>query len=176
MKVADVMTRGIEPVDPAATVQQAATQMAEFDVGAVLVGTEERLEGILTDRDIILRVVVDGRHPEDVAVREVMSASLFACRPDDAVESAFAVMRERQIRRMPVLDDDGKPVGIVTLSDLSKAISGPEQVKEALRDISEPHRARKAEDKPEEPSAEGAGAAAAAPPPDTERPASRRAT
>lgn len=149
------MTRGVDPVDPTATLRQAATQMAEFDVGAVLVGTAERLEGILTDRDIILRAVVDGRHPEEVIVRDVMSSTLFGCRPDDTVESAFAEMRERQIRRMPVLDADGKPIGVVTLSDLSKAIAGPEQVQEALRDISEPHRARKA--------AEGAAADKAAP-------------
>jgi CBS domain-containing protein len=146
MKVADVMTRGVDPVDPTATVQQAATQMAELDVGAVLIGSEERLEGVLTDRDIILRVVVDARHPEEVIVRDVMSSTVFSCRPDDPVETAFAEMRQRQIRRMPVLDDDGRPLGVVTLSDLSKAISGPEQVQEALRDISEPHRARRSDD------------------------------
>ncbi len=162
------MTRGVDPVDPTATVQQAATQMAELDVGAVLVGTAERLEGILTDRDIILRAVVDGRHPEAVIVRDVMSSTLFGCRPNDTVESAFAEMRERQIRRMPVLDDDGRPVGVVTLSDLSKAIAGPEQVQEALRDISEPHRARQAAEgaAPEQAAAgdDGEGGEAAVPP------------
>ena len=146
MKVADVMTRAVEPVDPAATVQQAAMRMAELDVGALLVGTAERLEGMLTDRDILLRVIVDGRHPAEVLVREVMSSSIFACRPDDTVEAAFAEMRQRQVRRMPVLDEAGRLLGIVTLGDLSKAISGPEQVQEALRDISEPHRARKVAD------------------------------
>jgi CBS domain-containing protein len=155
MKVADVMTRGVDPVDPTATVQQAARQMAEFDIGAVLIGTEERLEGILTDRDIILRVVVDGRNPAEVIVRDVMSSTIYGCRPDDAVEAAFAEMRERQIRRMPVLDESGKPLGVVTLSDLSKAISGPEQVQEKLREISEPHRARKSADDRDQPT-EGA--------------------
>jgi CBS domain-containing protein len=146
MKVADVMTRAVEPIDPTATVQQAATRMAELDVGALLVGTADRLVGVLTDRDIILRLVVDGRHPAEVIVRDVMSSSVFACRPDDAVETAFAEMRRRQIRRMPVLDEAGRPLGIVTLSDLAKAISGPEQVQEALRDMSEPHRTRKVAD------------------------------
>jgi CBS-domain-containing membrane protein len=120
--------------------------MAELDFGAVLVGTAERLEGVLTDRDIILRVVVNGRHPAEVIVRDVMSATVFTCKPDDTVEAAFAEMRQRQIRRMPVLDESGRAVGIVTLSDLSKAISGPEQVQEALRDMSEPHRTRKVAD------------------------------
>jgi CBS domain-containing protein len=147
MKVADVMNRGVDPIDPSATVQQAATQMAEMDVGAVLAGTPEQLEGVLTDRDIILRVVVDGRNPTEVTVREAMSAKIFACREDDPVESVLAEMRERQIRRMPVLDESGRPVGVVTLSDLGKAIRSPEQVQEALRTISEPHRESK---RPEE--------------------------
>ncbi len=140
--VSEVMTRGIDPVDPSATVQEAATQMAELDVGAVLVGTAEALEGILTDRDIIVRVVVEGRNPAEVQVREVMSPTVFSCKPDDSVEGAFAHMRERQIRRMPVLDESGRPVGVVTMSDVAKRVASPEQMREALRDISEPHRNR----------------------------------
>ena len=137
------MSRGFDPVDPAATVQAAATQMAELDVGAVLVGTPEGIEGILTDRDIILRLVVDGRNSAEVAVRDIMSATIFSCRDDDSVEAAFAQMRERQIRRMPVLNDEGRPIGIVTLSDLAKAVESREQIHETLREISEPHRSRK---------------------------------
>jgi len=146
MKVAEVMSRGVDPVDLTATVQAAATQMAELDVGAVLVGTSEKIDGILTDRDIILRLVVDGRNPAEVPVRDVMSATVFSCGPDDSVEAAFAEMRERQIRRMPVLDDAGKPLGIVTLSDLAKAVESPEKLQATLREISEPHRSRKSAD------------------------------
>jgi CBS domain-containing protein len=145
------MSRGLDPIDPSASVQEAARQMAELDVGALVIGTPEKLEGVLTDRDIILRVVVDGRSSADVAVRDVMSANIFACRADDPVEAAFAEMRERQIRRMPVYDEAGKAIGIVTLSDLAKAVTSVEQMTEALREISEPHRSRKAaEEKPEE--------------------------
>lgn len=149
MRVAEVMTQGLDPVEPSASVQAAATQMAELDVGAVFVGSPEALEGVLTDRDIILRVVVEGRRPGEVTVREVMSATLYTCKEDDSVEDVLAEMRERQIRRMPVLDAEGKPVGVVALSDLARAFSGPEQVQEALRDISEPHR-KKARDEPAE--------------------------
>ena len=166
MKVAEVMSRGVDPVDPEATVQAAATQMAELDVGAVLIGTSEKIDGILTDRDIILRLVVDGRNPADVAVRDVMSATVFSCGADDSVEAAFAEMRERQIRRMPVLDETGKPVGIVTLSDLAKAVESPEKLQATLREISEPQRSRKtaepAADAPAE--ADGQGSAKAAEP------------
>jgi CBS domain-containing protein len=156
-KVSEVMTRGIDPVDPSATVQEAARQMAELDIGAVLIGTEEKLEGVLTDRDIIVRLVVEGRSPAEVQVREVMSAAIFGCRADDTVESAFAEMRERQVRRMPVLEEDGRPIGVVTLSDLAKVVDSPESMREALREISEPHRNRA---DPEAPPAEGAEAGA----------------
>jgi CBS domain-containing protein len=145
MRVAEVMSRGVEPVDPAMSVQEAAVQMAEFDIGAVLVGAGGALTGVLTDRDIILRVVVEGKNPADVKVGEVMSELRFTCHEDDTVEAVFSVMRERQIRRMPVYNAAGEPVGVVALSDLAKALSGePEQVRETLREMSEPHRSRKA--------------------------------
>lgn len=147
-KVTDVMTRGVDPIAPDATVQRAAIQMAEMDVGAVLVGTADKLEGIITDRDIILRVVVDGRNPAEVLLRDVMSPAVFACRADDTIEAVLAEMRERQIRRMPVLDESGRPVGIVALSDVARAISSPEQVQEIMRTISEPHRERRRQEEP----------------------------
>ena len=142
MKVGDIMTRSVEIVSPDATIQEAATVMAEQDIGSVLVGTEGAAEGILTDRDIILRVVVDGRDPTQVRVRDVMSARLFTCRPDDAVDAALRQMRDRQVRRLPVVDGDGRLLGIVALSDLAKAepLPDPEKVVEALREVAEPHR------------------------------------
>ncbi len=150
MKVADVMTRGIDFVDPSATVQAAATQMAELDVGAVLVGSEtDGVRGILTDRDILVRVVVEAKNPSYVTVAEVMSPDVIGCAADDPIEAAFVTMRERQFRRMPVHDDDGKPIGIVTLGDLANHIEGPEAIAEKLRAISEPHRSRTAPDKSE---------------------------
>jgi len=146
-KVSEVMTRGADPVAPSASVQEAATQMAELDVGALFVGTEDALEGVLTDRDIILRLVVDGRNSKDVRVGEIMSAALYSCKEDDPVEAVFAEMRERQIRRMPVYNEAGKAIGVVTLSDLAKAIESPEKLQESLREISEPHRSRKESEK-----------------------------
>jgi CBS domain-containing protein len=143
MKVADVMTRSVDFVAPSATVQEAATRMAELDVGATLIGSdEEGVVGILTDRDILLRVVVEGKNPAYVTVAEVMSAKVVGCFEDDQVEAAFAKMREGQFRRMPVFDAEKYPVGVVTISDLAKHIDGPENVRESLRAISEPHRTR----------------------------------
>jgi CBS domain-containing protein len=142
MKVADVMTRGIDFVDPSATVQAAATQMAEIDVGAVLIGSDAGVVGILTDRDILVRVVVEGKNPAYVVVSEVMTPDVVGCAGEDAIEAAFVGMREGQFRRMPVFGEAGKPLGVVTLSDLARHIDGPESLVEALRELSEPHRQR----------------------------------
>lgn len=145
MKVGDVMTRGVELVPPDATVQEAAVSMADLDVGAVLVGSEGAVEGVLTDRDIILRVVVEGLDSATIPVRDVMSSSrLFACKEDETVESAFRKMSEHQVRRLPVFDAGGRLTGIVTLGDLTRIERDPGQALEALRTISEPHRSPKA--------------------------------
>jgi CBS domain-containing protein len=123
MKVSDVMTRGVEFVEPGSSLQEAATAMAEHDVGAVLVGSAERPLGILTDRDIILRAVVDGRSPAQTTTAEVMSSTLFTCGPDQPLEEAAMVMEERQVRRLPVVDDDGRVIGIVVRRDVERALT-----------------------------------------------------
>jgi predicted transcriptional regulator len=98
--------------------------------------------------------VVEGRHPAEIAVRDVMTPEVVGCGADDDVEETFAAMRECQFRRMPVLDE-GKPIGVITLGDLAKHVESPEKIAEKLREISEPHRNREA---PEEtPSREEAG-------------------
>lgn len=144
MRVADVMSREVELVPPDATVQEAAVAMAEYDVGAVLVGIGDTLEGVLTDRDIILRAVVDGKNPAELSVRDIMSSTLFTCRDDDTLEDAFRIMSERQVRRLPVLDADGHLAGIVTLSDLGRLERDPQRVSETLRELAEPHRRKAA--------------------------------
>jgi CBS domain-containing protein len=145
------MSRGVELVSPDVTVQEAATRMAEDDVGAVLAGTDDKPEGILTDRDIILRVVVDGLDSTKLRVRDVMSSTLFTCREEDSVEDVFREMSERQVRRLPVFDQDGRLSGIVTLGDLGRLERDGRLASEALREIAEPHRRRAIEtDAPED--------------------------
>ena len=122
MRVGDVMTPGVELVPADATVRDAALVLAEHDIGAVLVGPADGAPvGILTDRDIIIRVVVEGRDPGEVAAGEAMSSTLFTCGADETIEAALGRMEERQVRRLPVLDADGRLVGIVTRSDLYRA-------------------------------------------------------
>ena len=124
MRVGEVMTREVEFVPADANVQDAATTMAEHDIGAVLVGARDRLEGILTDRDVLLRVVVGGADPRQTLVRDVMSPTLFNCGVDNAIDDALREMHERQVRRLPVTDEAGRVLGIVARSDLVRARYG----------------------------------------------------
>jgi CBS domain-containing protein len=149
MRVAEVMSRGVDLLPPDATVQEAATRMAEDDVGAVLVGEGNALAGVLTDRDILVRAVVQGRDTTCLPVREIMSSRVYTCREADTLEAAFHEMRERQVRRLPVLDAGGALTGVVTMSDLGKRERDPRRASEALREIAEPHRRRQAEGKSE---------------------------
>jgi CBS domain-containing protein len=171
MKVADVMTRGIDLVAPEASVQDAAGKMAEEDVGAVVVGRGDALEGVLTARDHLLRVVVEGLDASALAVRDVMSSTVYTCREDDDIEAAFRQMSERQVRRLPVLGPDGRVSGIVTLSDLGRLERDPRRATEALREIAEPHRRRasaaRASEARRAPKAPGATHAAPRAPDDT---------
>ena len=93
-----------------------------------------------------MRVVVEGRSSAEVAAGDVMSPRVWSCAVDDDAATALAEMRERQIRRMPVRDAEDRFVGVVTFSDLAKAVGGPDQAKEMLREMSEPHRSRREAD------------------------------
>ena len=138
MRVADIMARTIEFIAPDATVQAAATLMGEIDVGALPVGTAEDLQGILTDRDILFRVVAAGRDSARSRVREVMSNLIFSCGPDDTIEAAMDMMSSYHVRRLPVQDEAGMVVGWVTLSDIARRLLlETETVRTALNELSE---------------------------------------
>ena len=120
MKVADVMTRDIEFVDASASVAEAAAVMGDLGVGALPVGSAEDLQGVLTDRDILFRVVAKGLSNTGVTVGDVMTTTLYSCRQEDPVQTALDLMGARNLRRLPVLDANGVMVGLITLSDLSR--------------------------------------------------------
>ena len=122
MRVADIMARTVEFIAPDASVQAAANLMGEIDVGALPVGTEEDLQGILTDRDILFRVVAAGRDGARTRVREVMSSLIYSCGPDDTIEAAMDMMSSYHVRRLPVQDEAGAVVGWVTLSDIARRL------------------------------------------------------
>lgn len=121
MRVEDVMTRGVEVVPPETTVQRAAVAMAERDIGTVLIGSELEPIGLLTDRDIILRVVIEAKDVQSTTVGEVMSKALFTCRISDEIDQAWHLMETHQVRRLPVLDDGGRVAGMVARSDILRA-------------------------------------------------------
>jgi CBS domain-containing protein len=136
MRISEIMTRDPELIDPTASIRDAAQRMKSEDIGALPVGENDRLVGMVTDRDIALRAVADGRDPSSTTVRDVMSEKIYYCFEDDDVESAARCMAENQVRRLPILNRDKRLTGIVALADIAQ--SGEECEKTALEGVSEP--------------------------------------
>ena len=118
MKIKEVMTQDVALADPEMTIADAARMMVRCDAGALPVGEDERLVGMITDRDIAVRAVAKDL-PCDTPVRDVMSKEVLYCFEDEDVEKVADNMGEQQVRRLPVLDRDKRLVGIVSLGDLS---------------------------------------------------------
>ena len=116
--IREVMTADPRTVAPSDPLTDAARQMREGDTGAILVAEGGRLTGILTDRDIVVRVVADGRDPSSVTVGEVASTDVATLTVDQTVEDAIRLVREHNVRRIPVVQD-GLPAGIVSIGDLA---------------------------------------------------------
>ena len=136
MKISEIMTREPELIDPNTSIRDAAMRMRSENVGALPVGENDRLVGMVTDRDIVTRAVAEERHAGTTSVREVMSEGIFYCFEDNDIEEAAKAMAEHQVRRLPVLNRDKRLVGIVALADL--AHTGEECEKIALEGVSEP--------------------------------------
>jgi CBS domain-containing protein len=117
--IREVMTPTPVACAATATVAEAARFMRDGDVGDVLVERDGAVCGIVTDRDLVVRAIADGRDPNEVTLAEVCSAELTALSPTDSVEDAIRLMREKALRRLPVLDD-GTAVGIVSIGDLAE--------------------------------------------------------
>lgn len=117
--IADVMTRGAHTLNPDDSVIHAARAMEELDVGALPVCNGEKLVGLLTDRDIVMRAVARDRVNPSCAVRDVMSHEVVWCYEDEPVDDVLDDMVQRQIRRLPVMDRQKKLVGMVSLGDIA---------------------------------------------------------
>jgi CBS domain-containing protein len=136
MKVSEVMTRDVQTVRPDQPVQQAASFMLSADAGSIPVTDGDRLIGMITDRDIAVRGVAKGYGP-DTPVRELMSDGIICVRADDDVEDVASKMSEAQVRRLPVIDDDERLCGIVSLGVLSRD-TDEDCAGEALEGVTEP--------------------------------------
>jgi len=136
MQISEVMTEQVRYVAPETPVSEIAEQMRDNDFGAVPVAEEERLIGMVTDRDIVVRGIAQGLDVNATA-RQVMSPNVLYCFEDDSVEDVLKNMGANQIRRMPVINRSKRLVGVVSLGDLSKA-AGQNPSGGALKKISQP--------------------------------------
>jgi CBS domain-containing protein len=137
MKVREAMTRDVRLVKPDQPIREAAKLMGELDIGALPVEENDRLVGMITDRDIAVRAVGSGRGP-DTAIREVMSGEIKYCYEDQSVDEVTQNMGELRIRRLPVLNRDKRLVGILSLGDLAIDEGARDEAGEALGGISRP--------------------------------------
>jgi len=139
MKVKDIMTAGVDCVAPDDTIQTAACKMRDLDVGPLPVCDHDRLAGMLTDRDIVVRAIAEGKDPSTTRAREVMSEGVSYCFEDDDVTEAARLMKEKQVRRLLVLNRDKRLVGIVSLGDLAVETGGAHHVAgKTLEAVSQP--------------------------------------
>jgi CBS domain-containing protein len=134
MKISEVMTSDVQTVSPDQTAQEAATFMLTTDAGSIPVIEGDRLIGMITDRDIAVRGVARGHGP-DTPVRELMSGGVVCAKIDDDTNDVANRMSEAQVRRLPVVDESDRLVGIVSLGDLSRETDG-EVAHEALEGVS----------------------------------------
>jgi CBS domain-containing protein len=138
MLLREVMTRQIAEIPPEATLQDAAARMKSLDVGVLPVCRNDKLIGMLTDRDIAIRAVAEGRDPTSTRVSDAMTPDVFFCFDDDDVEEAAKLMEDRQIRRLVVMDHNKHAVGIVSLGDLATRTHDDQLTGEVLECVSEP--------------------------------------
>jgi len=136
MQVYEIMTPTVRIADPNMTIRDAARCMRADNLGALPVGENDRLIGMVTDRDIVVRAVAEERSAGNTTVRQVMSLGICYCFENDDAEGAAQVMAKHQVRRLPVLNRDKRLVGVIALADLGR--SEDEAAQGALKDISQP--------------------------------------
>ena len=123
MKVRQAMHKNVEWREPNTTAAELAKVMRDEDIGSVPIGENDRLVGMVTDRDLVLRVLTHGGDASEVTARDIMSKGVIYCEDDDSVEEAIELMQKKQVRRLPVIDDDKRMVGMLSLGDISHAAS-----------------------------------------------------
>ncbi len=134
-QVRDLMTESPTTCEPSTTVVEAARVMASEDVGPVPIVDGERLVGIVTDRDLVVRDLAEGKDPQATTAGEIASSDLTTVTPDSDVQEALELMSASQVRRLPVVEN-GQLVGIVAQADVARAVD-EEQTGEVVQDISQ---------------------------------------
>ena len=134
--IREVMTSNPSTVEASASVADAARLMRDEDVGLAPIVEGDRLVGTLTDRDIAIRVVAEGRDPQSTTVREVASTDLVTVDPQQDLDEAVRLMSQHQVRRLPVVEEDGRLIGVVAQADVAQA-GDDSQTGQLVQDISE---------------------------------------
>jgi CBS domain-containing protein len=140
MKLADVMQRNVEVIPSNATVRDAAQRMSKRDIGALPVSIDERIAGMVTDRDLVVRSLARGDDPDKTRVSEIMTREVEWCFEEDSVDEASRKMSARQIQRLLVFDSANRLVGIVSLSDLVRTRGTSPAVTHVIEEIKSPTR------------------------------------
>jgi CBS domain-containing protein len=142
-RLGQIMTRNVQVIRPEASLFEAASMMKQLNVGVLPVCDGRRLQGMLTDRDVVVRAVADSRDPQLAAVRDAMTAEVVYAYDDDSVEHGAELMRKHQIRRLPIVDRQKDLVGIVSLGDLAVDTGDDRLSGATLERVSEPARPRR---------------------------------
>ena len=138
MDLRDIMTRDVEVVRADCSLKEAAEKMRALNIGLIPVCDGDRLQGMVSDRDITIRATADGRDPNKTKVSEIMSTDIAYCLEDQEIEDAVSLMEARQIRRLPILNIDKRLVGIVSLGDIAVQLEDNDLAGETLQEISRP--------------------------------------
>jgi len=136
VKVSEVMSRDVLVVSTKSSVQAAARQMKDGDVGLLPVCDGEGLQGMITDRDITITTTADGREPATLAVEDVMTPDVVYCFEDQEVEEAALLMKAKEVRRLVVLNRDQRLVGIVSMGDLAQKTGDALLTQELVKEVS----------------------------------------
>lgn len=142
MKCKDVMTQKIVCCYPGDRVAKAAKRMKKNDIGSLpIVENKEnkKLVGIITDRDLALKVIGKGRNPKSTKIKKVMTKNVVTCRSNDELQKALNLMAENQLRRIPVVDNDDRVIGIIAQADIATRLNQAEKTAEVVKDISKPN-------------------------------------
>jgi CBS domain-containing protein len=135
MKIKEVMNSTVETIEPDATLRVAAQKMKELDVGSLPVCEGEKVIGMVTDRDIVVRATAEGAEPNKAHVREVMTPEVVCCSPEQDVKAAAKLMEEKKVRRIPIVDGQQHAVGIVSLGDVAARSHNPRLAGEVLSQV-----------------------------------------
>jgi CBS domain-containing protein len=137
MKIHEIMSKNVECIEPSLPIAKAAEKMRDLDVGFLPICENDKLTGAVTDRDITIRSVAQGRDPRLASVSEIMTPDIFFCYDDEDVERVAEYMQEKEVRRIVILNRQKRLVGVVSLGDIAKTSGEKELAGETLAEIAE---------------------------------------